>query len=77
VEESTVTFRVLTEEEIEAYVATGEPLDKAGSYAIQGEGRALVESFNGDYANIVGLPVDRLVMILQMIGAVKVDGFSD
>ena len=77
VEESAVTFRVLTEEEIEAYVATGEPLDKAGSYAIQGEGRALVESFNGDYANIVGLPVDRLVMILQMIGAVKVDGFSD
>ena len=68
-EVSAVTFRTLTEAEIRAYVASGEPLDKAGSYAIQGEGRALVDHFTGDYANIIGLPVDRLIMILQMVGA--------
>ncbi|MBQ9083186.1 MAG: septum formation protein Maf [Clostridia bacterium] len=72
-EVSEVTFRALTHDEIVAYVATGEPLDKAGAYAIQGEGRALIRAFHGDYANIVGLPVDRLLMILQMLGAVPVE----
>jgi septum formation protein len=72
-EVSEVTFRDLTHEEIVAYVATGEPLDKAGAYAIQGEGRALIRAFHGDYANIVGLPVDRLMMILQMMGAVRTE----
>ena len=72
-EVSAVTFRTLTEAEICAYVATKEPLDKAGAYAIQGKGRDLVEKFTGDYANIIGLPVDRLVMILQMVGALPND----
>lgn len=72
-EVSEVTFRTLTDIEIRDYVATGEPLDKAGAYAIQGEGRALIRAYHGDYANIVGLPVDRLVMILQMVGAIEVE----
>ncbi len=72
-EVSEVTFRELTDQEIKAYVATKEPLDKAGAYAIQGEGRALIRNFHGDYANIVGLPVDRLLMILQMVGAVPAE----
>lgn len=69
-ETSRVTFRPLTETQITAYIATGEPMDKAGAYAIQGKGRALVDHFTGDYANIIGLPVDRLVMLLQMTGAI-------
>lgn len=60
-ETSHVTFNELTEEVIEAYVATGEPLDKAGAYGIQGEGGALVKGVAGDYDNVVGLPVKRLL----------------
>lgn len=72
-ETSHVTFRPLTASQIAAYVASGEPMDKAGAYAIQGDGRALVDHFSGDYANIIGLPVDRLVMILQMTGAIPAE----
>ena len=72
-ETSHVTFRPLTQSQIMRYIATGEPMDKAGAYAIQGEGRALIERFTGDYANIIGLPVDRLVMILQQVGAVDAE----
>lgn len=68
---SHVTFKDLSNEEIEAYVATGEPLDKAGAYGIQGEGGALVASYTGDYDNIVGLPTTRLVRLLERIGAVE------
>ena len=59
-EVSKVTFYALSEEEIKAYIATKEPLDKAGAYGIQGKGAFLVEKIEGDYYNIVGLPIARL-----------------
>ncbi|MBR3158332.1 MAG: septum formation inhibitor Maf [Atopobiaceae bacterium] len=65
VETSHVTFRVLTDDEIRAYVATGEPLDKAGSYAIQGGAQSFVEQLDGDYDNVVGLPVTRVLCELE------------
>ncbi len=64
VAESRVTFRELSGAEIEEYVASGEPLDKAGAYAVQGIGAALVSGMEGDFDNIVGLPmavVNRLL----------------
>lgn len=67
-EETRVNFRMLSEAEIEAYVATGEPLDKAGAYGIQGKGAVLVERINGCYFNVVGLPVQKLVIMLQEFG---------
>ncbi len=63
-----VLFRELTEEEIECYVKTGEPLDKAGAYGIQGYGALLVERISGDYYNVMGLPVCRLNGILSRFG---------
>ena len=55
-EETTVTFRELSSEEIDRYIATGEPMDKAGAYGIQGYGALLVEGIQGDYYNVMGLP---------------------
>lgn len=66
--ETAVRFRELTEAEIDGYVATGEPLDKAGAYAIQGLGGALVEKVEGDYDNVVGLPVAALLEALRSFG---------
>ncbi len=63
-----VYFRDLTEAEIEAYIATGEPFDKAGSYAIQGYGALLVERIEGCYTNVVGLPLTRLALMLRKFG---------
>ena len=60
-ESSFVTLKELTPEVINAYVATGETIDKAGAYGIQGKGAELVEKYEGDYNNIVGLPVDTLL----------------
>lgn len=64
-----VLFRSLSDREISAYVATGEPLDKAGAYGIQGKGAVLVEKIDGCYNNVVGLPLTRLYMLLSAIGA--------
>lgn len=62
-ETSEVTFKPLSDDEIAAYLRKGESYDKAGAYAIQGEGAALVERYEGDYCNIVGLPVDTLLSL--------------
>lgn len=58
---SSVTFKELTDEEIVDYLRKGESFDKAGAYAIQGEGRALVKRYDGAFDTIVGLPVERLL----------------
>ena len=65
---SSVRFRSLTEEEIRCYIATGEPMDKAGAYGIQGYGALLVSGLQGDYFNVMGLPVCRLGQILSSFG---------
>jgi len=64
-QETLVRFYQLGEDEIEAYVRTGEPMDKAGAYGIQGRGALLVEGIMGDYYNVVGLPVARLARELK------------
>lgn len=63
-----VVIRILSDKEIAAYVATGEPLDKAGAYAIQGRGALLVERIEGCYANVVGLPLESLAKLLAKAG---------
>ena len=66
--ETLVTFRPMTESEIDAYVATGEPLDKAGAYGIQGLGAALVDAVDGDYYCVVGFPVGAFLDLLARAG---------
>ena len=67
-EATAVRFRTLTAEEIRAYIATGEPMDKAGAYGIQERGALLVEGIRGDYFNVMGLPVLRLARMLRGFG---------
>ena len=68
VEITDVTFFDLTDEEIEAYVASGEPMDKAGAYGIQGTGgRMLVRKIDGDFYNVVGLPIAHVVRALARL----------
>ncbi len=66
--ETRVYFKKLTTEEVQNYVKTGEPLDKAGAYAIQGLGAVIVEKINGDYYNVMGLPLHALVENLKEFG---------
>ena len=68
VESVRVTFRTLDKERIGAYIATAEPMDKAGAYGIQGFGATLVERVDGDYFAVMGLPLARMVDLLQEIG---------
>jgi len=68
VEEVQVRFRKLHDDEIDAYVSTGEPMDKAGAYGIQGYGATIVESVDGDYFSVMGLPLARLVGLLRDVG---------
>lgn len=63
-----VQFRPLDEAEIAAYAASGEPLDKAGAYAIQGFGAMFIQEIRGDYPNVVGLPLTPLVPLLRRLG---------
>ncbi len=65
IERTRVLFRDLAEEEIAAYVDTGEPMDKAGAYGIQGYGCVLVERIDGCYFNVMGLPISRLLARLR------------
>jgi septum formation protein len=69
VERVRVTFRALTDDEVAAYVATGEPMDKAGAYGIQGYGATLVERIEGDYFAVMGLSLVRTVALLRAVGA--------
>ncbi|MEG1778784.1 MAG: Maf family protein [Oscillospiraceae bacterium] len=66
-EQTEVTFYKLSNEEIAAYADTKEPYDKAGGYGIQGGGAMLVHSINGDYYNVIGLPVAKLSRVLKAI----------
>ena len=67
-EMTSVRFRTLTQADIIRYIATGEPMDKAGAYGIQGYGSVLVEGISGDYYNVMGLPVCRLARLLSGFG---------
>jgi septum formation protein len=70
VEAVEVVFRALDDQEIDAYVATGEPMDKAGAYGIQGYGATIVERIDGDYFAVMGLALNRLVRLLRRLGLV-------
>ena len=66
-----VTFKNLSEKEIQWYIHTSEPFDKAGGYAIQGLGTFLVKEVNGSYTNVVGLPVCEVIELLYQEGVVR------
>ncbi len=68
-----VRFRALDDESIGRYVATGEPMDKAGAYAIQGAGGGLIDSVSGSYTNVVGLPLPEVLSALADCGALGED----
>ncbi len=67
-ETTVVTFRTLTDAEIAAYIASGDPMDKAGSYGIQGKPALFVSGIEGDYFNVMGLPLHRLGQMLKLFG---------
>lgn len=73
-ETTAVTFRPLTDSEITAYIRSGDPMDKAGSYGIQGKPALFVSGIEGDYFNVMGLPLHRLGQMLKQFG---VDLFSE
>lgn len=68
VEGVTVTFRPLSDAQIAEYIATGEPMDKAGAYGIQGYGAVIVERIDGDFFAVMGLALGRLVELLRRLG---------
>jgi len=68
---SKVNIRKLSEEEIDAYLATKEPFDKAGAYAVQGIGAFMIKSINGSYTNVVGLPLCEVIVALKKIKALE------
>jgi septum formation protein len=70
-EVATVRFKSLSPDQIDSYLATGEPLDKAGGYAIQGEGAGLIESFEGDRDIVIGLPVRRLRLEFERLKLIE------
>ena len=74
VDKTRVHLVPMTEQEIDAYVATGEPLDKAGAYGIQGMGGMFVDRIDGSYSNVVGLPMSMLRIMLAQVGGVDERG---
>ena len=68
VEEVAVTFRPIDDRTIDDYIATGEPMDKAGAYGIQGFGAAIVERVDGDYFAVMGLPIGRMLELMRQAG---------
>lgn len=68
IEATVVHLRALTDEQLDAYVASGEPMGKAGSYELQGLGAAIIDRIEGDFANVVGLPVAHLARALEDFG---------
>jgi septum formation protein len=66
--ETLVTFKPLSDEAIAAYVASGEPMDKAGAYGAQGEGRRLIERIEGSWTNVIGLPLEEVAACLRRHG---------
>ena len=66
--EAKVKFKELNDKEINDYIATGEPLDKAGAYGIHNRGAVLIESISGDYYSVVGLPLNKIYLALQKLG---------
>lgn len=68
---TSVNFKELSIEEIDGYIATGEPFDKAGAYAIQGIGAFMVKNIEGSYTNVVGLPLCEVVELLERAGAAQ------
>jgi len=76
VEKTIVKFRKLTDKEIQAYVRTGEPLDKAGAYGIQGRGAIFINSIVGCYNNVVGLPLTRLYTLFAELDVTLYDELS-
>jgi septum formation protein len=71
---SRVTFRELRAEEIEAYLDTAEPYDKAGAYAVQGGGAFFIREIHGSYTNVIGLPLCEAVSLLKLAGAITFPG---
>ena len=67
-ESTEVVFRPATETELRSYIRTGEPMDKAGAYGVQGKGALLVEGIRGDFYNVMGLPILRLSRMLEKFG---------
>ena len=73
--ETAVRVKPLSSAEMEWYVGTGEPFDKAGGYGIQGIGSFMIEAINGSYTNVVGLPVCELIQMLRRLGAIQIADF--
>ena len=67
-EKTQVTFWPLTEKEIDSYIRTGEPMDKAGAYGIQGKGAIYIREIAGDFYNVMGLPIGKLYQELRKLG---------
>lgn len=70
--ETKVHMKAISDKEIYCYIATGDPMDKAGAYGIQTQGALLIDKIEGDYFNVVGLPISRLYEELKKIGAISI-----